>query len=67
MLTGLSLVIVRLILSEIVNENSLSLTHNDGSSFLLPQSVLVAAQSEAEVCKAKVYTVIIVVMCIVLS
>ena len=58
LLTGLSLVIIRLILREIVTENALSLTHYDGSSFLLPQSILVAAQNETEVCKAKVYAVI---------
>ena len=58
MFTGLSLVIIRLILTESVTENGLRLRHNDGSSFLLPQSVLVAAQSEREVCKAKVDTVI---------
>ena len=65
MFTGLSLVIIRLNLTETVIENDLSLRHNDGSSFLLPQSVLVAAQSvlvaaqsERVVCKAKVDTVI---------
>ena len=58
MFTGLSLVIIRLILTETVIENGLSLRHNDGSSFILPQSVLVAAQSEREVCKAKVDTII---------
>ena len=58
MFTGLSLVIIRLNLTKSEIENGLRLRHNTGSSFLLPQSVLVAAQSESEVCKVQVDTVI---------
>lgn len=44
--TGLSSIIIRKNLTEKLIENDLHISYDDGSSFVLPQSVLVAAQRE---------------------
>ena len=45
-ITGISLIIIRLNLTKVVIGSHLQLLHNDGSSLVLPQNVLVAAQND---------------------
>ena len=43
---GISLIVVRINLKDQPVSNDVIMYHNDGSSFVLPRSVLVAAQKE---------------------